>query len=328
MQQFLMILTFTLFTFFNWNNTKPVSSAYYARSYIVMNRDDKSVLEGKDIHNPRSVASISKVMTCIIALESEHIFDLVEADEETTKQVGSSIYLTVGEKLSVLDLCFGLMLRSGNDAAYALANYLGGSQESFVEKMNFKAKEIGMLNSRFNNPSGLDIDEEGNISTSYDMAVLLSYALDNELFAKIVKSENYSCQYAQNWINKNKLLRTYEYLDGGKTGYTYKAKRTLVTGATKDGVRLAICTLDCGSDFAFHKSLYEKYFNDYIFVEFLAKGHNIVSGYIVDSERRVGLMVSRKDYEGGVKLYQFTVDGELIRMSFHAKDGKITEVKI
>lgn len=165
MQQFLMILTFTLFTFFNWNNTKPVSSAYYARSYIVMNRDDKSVLEGKDIHNPRSVASISKVMTCIIALESEHIFDLVEADEETTKQVGSSIYLTVGEKLSVLDLCFGLMLRSGNDAAYALANYLGGSQESFVEKMNFKAKEIGMLNSRFNNPSGLDIDEEGNIST-------------------------------------------------------------------------------------------------------------------------------------------------------------------
>lgn len=195
MQQFLMILTFTLFTFFNWNNTKSVSSAYYARSYIVMNRDDKSVLEGKDIHNLRSVASISKVMTCIIALESEHIFDLVEADEETTKQVGSSIYLTIGEKLSVLDLCFGLMLRSGNDAAYALANYLGGSQESFVEKMNFKAKEIGMLNSRFNNPSGLDIDEEGNISTSYDMAVLLSYALDNELFAKIVKSENYSCQY-------------------------------------------------------------------------------------------------------------------------------------
>lgn len=306
--------------------TKEVDS-FYATSYVVLNRDDGKILEGKDIHLVRSVASISKIMTCILALESGKIFDVVTAPPEATKQVGSSIYLKDGEQLSLLDLCYGLMLRSGNDAAYTIAIYVGGDMESFVAAMNRKAEAIGMKHSTFTNPSGLDIDETGNLSTAYDMAVLISYALTNELFSKIVGTLNYSCQYTINWVNKNKLLRSYEPLDGGKTGYTYKAKRTLVTGATKDGLRLAVCTLNCGSDFAFHRFLYEKYFNTYAYVEFLHQGKNYIDQYLVESKKRYGVLLVKSQYPDGIKLYRFSPEGELLSMFYVTAAGDYLKVE-
>lgn len=298
------------------------TSGYFARSYVVMNRDDGTVLEGHDIHQIRSVASISKIMTCIIAIESDRLFDVIEAPPEAMKQVGSSIYLKEGEKLSLLDLCYGLLLRSGNDAAYSIAVYVGGDLENFVDLMNRKARQLGLNDTTFTNPSGLDIDETGNLSSAHDMALLISYCLENPWFQKIVHTKSYSCQYASSWVNKNKLLHSYPYLDGGKTGYTYKAKRTLVTGATKDGLRLAVCTLDCGSDFSFHKALYEKYFAQSAYVEFLSAGINYVGDYRVQSPKRVGIIVPREDYDDGIKVYRFTVDGTLIEMSYVSKSGQ------
>lgn len=225
-------------------------------SYVVMNRVTTEVIAGKNLELQRSVASISKVMTAIIAIESNHLFDVIEIDEKASKQEGSSLYLKPLEKISLLDLVYGLMLRSGNDAAYTIACYLEGSIDAFKDRMNLKAKELSMNNTYFNNPSGLDIDDDGNISTVYDMALLFSYAMSNSIFYEIVNTKEYRCLENKVWINKNKLIRSYEYCDGGKTGYTKKAKRTLVTGAKYDTTELCIVTFNCGGDFSYHKKLY------------------------------------------------------------------------
>ena len=131
------------------------------------------------------------------------------------------------------------MMRSGNDAALAIAHYVGGNVDNFVEMMNKKAKEIGMKNTEFNNPSGLD-EEKGNYSTAYDMAKLASYAIKNDEFKKITGTKKYKLKTNMNtyiWNNKNKMLTMYKYSTGGKTGYTEIAKRTLISYATKDNTQ-------------------------------------------------------------------------------------------
>ena len=166
------------------------------------------------------------------------------------------------------------MLRSGNDAALTIASYVGGNVDEFVKKMNEKAQEIGMKNTVFNNPSGLD-QEKGNYSTAYDMAILTSYAMKNETYRKIVSTKNYKVKTNMNfysWINKNKLLHTYKYSTGGKTGFTEIARRTLVTTASKDGVNLVAVTLNDGNDFNDHKNMFEYGFNNYTNYTILKKG--------------------------------------------------------
>ena len=163
------------------------------------------------------------------------------------------------------------MLRSGNDAAIALACYVGGSIEGFSMLMNDLAKSIGMNNSNFINPSGLENDDGvGNTSTAYDMGLLMSYAMKNDIFRKITSTKhrvvktNYK---TYDWYNKNKLLSMYKYTTGGKTGYTKKAYRTLVTSASKDNKNLVVATLDESDDFNKHKYLYEDTFKKYKLVK-------------------------------------------------------------
>jgi D-alanyl-D-alanine carboxypeptidase len=165
------------------------------------------------------------------------------------------------------------MLRSGNDAAIALSEEVGGSEEGFVILMNNLAKSIGMNNTTFINSSGLENNEGiGNTSTAYDMALLMSYAMKNDIFQKITSTTkkivktNYK---TYEWYNKNKLLNTYKYTTGGKTGYTKKAYRTLVTTASKDNKNLVIVTLNESNDFIKHKNLYEEYFKKYKLVNLI-----------------------------------------------------------
>lgn len=156
-----------------------------------------------------------------------------------------------------------------------IAETVGGSVDNFVSMMNEKAKEIGMKNTTFNNPSGLDSDK-GNYSTAYDMGILISYAMQNKIFREITKTETYKLKTNMNnylWNNKNKLLRMYKYATGGKTGYTEKAKRTLVTTASKNKVNLAVVTLNDGNDFNDHKKLYEEAFLEYKNYKILKKGN-------------------------------------------------------
>lgn len=327
----LFIFFLSILALITVKNTKTVDNlnkSYFAECYVVLNRDSHEVLEGKNIHKIRSVASISKVMTCIIALESNRIFDVIVAPIEATKQIGSSIYIQENEKLSLLDLCYGLMLRSGNDAAYTIATYIGGTIDEFVKQMNLKASEIGMKNTTFTNASGLDIDEAGNLSTAYDMALLMSYALENVWFSKISKTLSYSCRHTNIWLNKNKLLKMYEYTDGGKTGYTYKAKRTFVSGATKNGLKLAMCTLNCGNDFEFHKNIYEKYFSKIAYVEFLKPGINQIYDYKIESKKRIGIVINIEKLKGGIKLYKFSPRGELVYMEYITEDGEHIKVNM
>lgn len=266
-------------------NIKAYSSS--ATSTVLMDMDNLNVIYSNNMNDVRSVASISKIMTAIVAIENKDVNDVVLIGEEITKAYGSGIYIKQGEEITLESLLYGLMLRSGNDAALAIANYVGGDVESFVELMNKKAVEIGMKNSKFNNPHGLD-ENGGNLSTSYDMALLTSYAMKNETYRKIVSTKKYTLRTNMNyysWINKNKLLHSHDYITGGKTGFTDIAKRTLVTTASKDNINLVVVTLNDGNDFVDHINLFEEAFDNYTNYNILKEGKiNIIDeNYYLDT---------------------------------------------
>ena len=245
-------------------------------SYIVMDADSKRVLEGDNIHLEKLIASTSKIMTAIIAIENGNLDEEVMIDKEVLKAYGSNVYIEVGEKIILRDLLYGLLLRSGNDCAIEIAFKISGSMEEFVSLMNKKAKELGMEHTNFINSSGLeDESKNGNTSTAYDMALLMSYAIDNDTFKEIsgtkrhVVTTNYK---TYDWYNKNKLLSNYKYTIAGKTGFTKLARRTLVTAALKDDKRLVVVTLNDPDDFSNHEYLYEKNFKKFNKVTFIKKG--------------------------------------------------------
>ena len=150
-----------------------------AKSAILMDMDSHRIIYGKDINYVQSVASISKIMTAICVIENTNIQKKITVGNEVLKSYGSGIYVQVGEKLKIKDLLYGLMMRSGNDAALVLAKNTSGNVEKFVNIMNNKAKKLGMKNTTFNNPSGLDEnDEKGNFSSAYDMTSSASLTAD------------------------------------------------------------------------------------------------------------------------------------------------------
>lgn len=257
--------------------------AISANAYIVMDMDSGRVLEGTNIDKQSLIASTTKILTAITAIEYGDLESTVRINQDILSAYGSGIYVQIGEKLKLDDLLYGLMLRSGNDAALAIASAVGGSKENFVFLMNEKAKSIGMKNSTFVNPSGLEEnDGSANMSTVYDMALLTKYAMQNEDYRRIVSTKEITVKSSMKtykWINKNKLLRSYSYCTGGKTGFTQKARRTLVTTASKDNMNLIVVTFNDGNDFTDHKNLYEKYFSTYKNVKVIDKntdyGENI-----------------------------------------------------
>lgn len=235
------------------------------RSCVLMDSDSGRVLYAKDKDNPRLIASITKIMTAILAIESGRLEEEVTVGKEVLTMYGSNIYIELGEKMKLMDLVYGLMLRSGNDAAIVIATFISGTEEKFVEMMNKKAREIGMTNTVFNNSHGLD-EVTQNKSTAYDMALLSSYASKNETYMKIVGTKKYIVQSDKKsyiWHNRNKLLGSYEYATGGKTGYTPSAGRTLVTNASNNGLNLTAVTLNDGNEYISHETMYDYGFKNY-----------------------------------------------------------------
>ncbi len=248
-----------------------------ARNAILMELDSGRILFEKEGHKRERIASITKIMTAILAIESGRLKDKVKVSSRAAGTEGSSLYLQEGEKILLEDLVYGLMLRSGNDAAVAIAEHVGGSLDGFVFLMNQKAEEIGMKDTHFANPHGLD-DKENHYSTAYDMALLTRYAMGNETYrtvsgTKVHKAPHPSQPWDREWHNKNRLLtELYKYATGGKTGYTKRAKRTLVTTAAKGDFEMVAVTLNGPDDWKDHISMYESGFQEYDIVEILPAG--------------------------------------------------------
>lgn len=242
--------------------------AISASSYIAYDLENDVMYYGKNIDEERLIASITKIMTCIVAIENTDISKEIIVGEEVLKAYGSAIYLSLDEKIKIEDLLYGLMLRSGNDAAIEIAFNVSGSMDKFAQLMNEYAKKIGMKNSYFYNAHGLEEKEKiGNTSTAKDMALLTRYAMQNATFRKIFGTKKHVVKTnmkTYSWTNKNKLLHSEDYITGGKTGYTKLAKRTLVTTASRNNLNVVIVTLNDGNDFLDHKNLYEKIYKEYV----------------------------------------------------------------
>lgn len=250
------------------NKVQAESINVSAKSAILMDEKSGRVIYEVNAHEKSRIASITKIMTAILAIESGQLDEMVTVSRNAFGTEGSSLYLKEGEKIKLEDLVYGLMLRSGNDAAIAIAEKVGGSVEGFVWMMNQKAEEIGMVHTNFSNPHGLD-NTKDHYSTAYDMALLTRYAMQNITYEKIAGTKEHHApnsteSWDYEWKNKNKLLtQFYKYCTGGKTGYTKLAKRTLVTTATKDGHDLIAVTLNDPDDWNDHIHMYESAFSDY-----------------------------------------------------------------
>lgn len=231
------------------------------------------IFYSKNLDDKRLIASTTKIMTAIVAIENSNLYDIVTAKEEILSMYGSNIYLEYNESMVLLDLLYGLMLRSGNDSATAIANYVGGDIPRFVKMMNDKAKELGMENTIYNNPTGLD-DDTCNYSSAGDLSILYSYAYKNKVFKMIVGTKSYKTKSDKKsylWVNKNKILTLYDKATGGKTGYTPLAKRVLVTSASNNDIDVVISSFNNIYDYDLHIKIYEDIFNNYKYYQVINK---------------------------------------------------------
>lgn len=245
-----------------------------AEAAILMEAESGRVLYAKNEHSPMRIASITKIMTALLAIESGKMDEMVKVSIRAVGTEGSSIYLQAGELIKLEDLVYGLMLRSGNDAAVAIAEHVAGSLEGFVFLMNEKASQLGMTNTSFQNPHGLD-DHEDHYSTAYDMALLTQYAMENELYRTISGTKSYRSEgeTTRVWRNKNRLLtELYSLSTGGKTGFTKRARRTLVSTAEKDEMDLIAVTLDAPSDWHDHMNMFNWAFTTYTIQTLVEEG--------------------------------------------------------
>ena len=229
-----------------------------AKSAVVIDADTGRILYEQDAHTRRGMASTTKIMTALVALEQASPDMLVTVDPRACGVEGSSVYLFAGEKITMETLLYALMLQSANDAAEAIAYAIAGSVEKFADLMNQKADELGLTATHFENPHGLD--GETHYTTAYELALIAAYAMKNDSFAEIVSTVKrvvplHNGEASRLLINHNRLLREYDDIIGVKTGYTKKCGRTLVSAAERDGVRLICVTLNDGNDWMDHRAL-------------------------------------------------------------------------
>ncbi len=295
-----------------------------AQAAALIDVDSGRILYTHNGDKPLLIASLTKVMTAIVAIEHGDLQDEVKVSKNAFGKEGSSIYLKLDEKMSLENLLYGLMLRSGNDAATAIAEHVGGSIDGFALLMNQKAEEIGMTNSHFVNPHGLDAQE--HYASANDMAKLTAYALRNKTFRQIVstkvkKAPNPHEDWAYTWHNKNKMLRFYDGADGVKTGYTKAAGRCLISSATRDGRQLAVVTLNDGNDWIDHRNVLDWGFQYYPHRTLIERGSTIQGTglraaisftYPLVDEERAKLSSTVTMMEERSIQYRFGVRGELV----------------
>jgi len=236
---------------------EPVISA---KSAVLINAHTNEIVYEKNAFEQKGMASTTKIMTALLALEYGDLNKTITAKESDVRIEGTSIGLRAGDKITLETLVKGMLLESGNDAANVTATAVSGTSEKFVSLMNKKARLLGMENTSFKNPSGLT--EEGHYSTAYDMAILGSYAIKNLLFRSICSTDTIRVSYGtpayeRTFRNHNRLLKSCEGVFGIKTGFTKASGRCLVSAAERDGVILVAVTLAAPDDWQDHEKLYE-----------------------------------------------------------------------
>jgi len=264
-------------------------------SEIVIESSTGRVLYGKNINQKMFMASTTKILTAITVIENCNLSDIVTVTDKTVGVEGSSIYLEEGEKLSVGNLLYGLMLRSGNDCAETLAIFCSGSIPEFANLMNKTAKKIGANHSNFVNPHGLH--DDNHYTTAYDLGVISAYAMKNPDFKKIVSTKSIKIphtkrEYDRVLVNKNKMLKEYDGATGIKTGYTKKAGRCLVSSAEKNGMELICVVLNCPPMFERSKSLLTECFKGYNMTK-LFESDNIVDFIKTDNGKDCGVYIKK-----------------------------------
>jgi D-alanyl-D-alanine carboxypeptidase len=246
-------------------NAAPMPSVS-AKSAVLIDADSGAILCQKDADMKLPMASTTKIMTALVAIENCDIEKEISIPAGAVGVEGSSVYLYEGEKLTLKDLLYAMMLESANDAAAAIAIQVGGSIEGFARMMNAKAESLGLGNTHFENPHGLD--GEDHYTTAHELAKIAACAMKNDVFCQIVATRKKTIplngtEGVRLLINHNKLLKNYDGAIGIKTGYTKKSGRCLVSAAERDGLRLICVTLSAPDDWRDHKTILDYGFSLY-----------------------------------------------------------------
>lgn len=263
-----------------------------ASAEIAMEQTTGKVLEESNADSKLPMASTTKIMTAIIIIEDCNLDDIITVPDEAVGVEGSSIFLKKDEKIDIRDLLYGLMMRSGNDSATALAIYHSGTVDDFVDKMNDKAREIGALSTNFKNPSGLP-DKE-HYTTARDLCNIARYAMSNEFFKEIVSSKSYSGKY-RNYTNKNKMLFNYEGANGVKTGYTVKAGRCLVSSAERNGMQVVSVVLNCPDMYERSENILDYCFNNYALIEINPETFIMSDKVLYKTQERINFVANKAE---------------------------------
>jgi len=267
-----------------------------AKAAILIEAGTGTVLFEKNADEPMLVASITKIMTALVALETCDIGGTVTVSAEAAGVEGSSLYLEAGETVPLRQLLYGMMLESGNDAAAAVACHAAGSVAAFTDLMNERAESLGCTNTHFDNPHGLD--SEDHHASARDMAIISAEAMKNEEFKRIVSTKSISIG-GESYKNHNKLLWNYDGAVGVKTGYTKAAGRTLVSCAERDGMMLICVTLSAPDDWDDHTILYDDAFSSWKVYKTPAVGENVVQVPVISGTKDTAAAAPR---ESGIML--------------------------
>lgn len=291
MKRTVVVLLISLFIF---AGDKSASSH---SAWAVIDGDTGRLLSGSNENVRMPIASLTKLWTAFTVLEADAYQGVTTISSAAATSEGSSIYLKEGVSVHVEALLYGLMLRSGNDAAYALAEHAGGSIEGFIDMMNSNALFYGLNDTVFTNPSGLH--NELHLSTAYDTGLMLYHGMQNEKFREIASTTNYNYQMSNesyHWSNKHKLVRSNEFAIAGKTGFTKIAGRTLATYFEKDGKKIIVVTLNDGNDWHTHRNLSEAAFSTYDLVTVAKKGkYSILPGIEGELKKPIKLLLKKEE---------------------------------
>ena len=268
-----------------------------AKSAILINALTNEVVYEKNAYEKRGMASTTKIMTALLTIERGNLHKTYVAKDEDVRIEGTSIGLKAGDRITLETLVQGMLLESGNDAANVSARVIGKSREKFVSLMNQKAKELGMEDTKFKNPSGLT--EEGHFSTAYDMALLGSFAIKNKQFRDICSQSSIRVsygnpEYQRTFKNHNKLLNSVEGAFGIKTGFTKASGRCLVSAAERDGVTLIAVTLSAPDDWNDHKKLFEYGFEKVKIYEMDFDTEKIELDVVGSDNKKIGVKLKNK----------------------------------